>query len=70
MKTQPTFKDGTPAPFVQQGEQAFKIQLNPGVPPLGTPEFEAFLKEAHERLNDRGRQTRLTTKGRMALKDG
>lgn len=48
-KNQITFKDGTPAPFMQPGEAV--IKLNPGMPPLGSAAFEEELKAFHKKHN-------------------
>lgn len=60
-----TFEDGTPAPFVQPGEPV--IVLNPGVPPMGSPEFLEELRDFHERHNGPTAGLRVTKKGRKAI---
>ncbi len=62
-----TFKDGSPAPFVQPGEPV--IKLFPGVPPLGSDEFKTYLADWHAKHNgnDKPIPFRLTEKGKRTV---
>ncbi len=60
------YADGRPAPLVQPGEP--RIQLNPGLPPLGSPEFITYLQKWHAAHN--GVPFKLTEKGQQAIREG